>query len=73
MSQQGNDHIVNTASAAGLVAVPMAIAYTSSKHAVVGLSTSLRTEAAGLAVKVSIVCPGQNHHPGHHRCTQSRS
>jgi len=58
MSQQGSGHIVNTASAAGLVAVPMAIAYTSSKHAVVGLSTSLRAEAAGLGVKVSVVCPG---------------
>ena len=28
------------------------------KHAVVGLSTSLRAEAAELGVKVSVVCPG---------------
>jgi NAD(P)-dependent dehydrogenase (short-subunit alcohol dehydrogenase family) len=58
MSQQGSGHIVNTASAAALIAVPMATAYTSSKHAVLGLSTSLRAEAAGLGVKVSVVCPG---------------
>ena len=32
--------------------------YAATKHAVVGLSTSLRAEAAGLGVRVSVVCPG---------------
>jgi short-subunit dehydrogenase len=32
--------------------------YAATKHAVVGLSTSLRAEAAALGVRVSAVCPG---------------
>jgi NAD(P)-dependent dehydrogenase (short-subunit alcohol dehydrogenase family) len=58
MVRQGFGHIVNTASAAGLSATPGATGYAMTKHAVVGLSTSLRCEAAGLGVKVSVVCPG---------------
>jgi len=58
MLRQGSGHIVNTASGAGLVPVPMVTAYTMTKHAVVGLSTSLRAEAADLGVRVSVVCPG---------------
>jgi NAD(P)-dependent dehydrogenase (short-subunit alcohol dehydrogenase family) len=58
MIRQGGGHIVNTASVAGLVPAPGFAAYCASKHAVVGLSTSLRAEAAGYGVKVSAVCPG---------------
>jgi short-subunit dehydrogenase len=58
MAQQGHGHIVNTASASGLVPTPLAAAYTASKHAVVGLSISLRAEAADLGVRVSVACPG---------------
>lgn len=58
MIKQGFGHIVNTASAAGLVPAPMQVPYATTKHAVVGLSTSLRAEAAELGVKVSVVCPG---------------
>ena len=58
MIRQGNGHIVNTASIAGLIPAPGLVAYSASKHAVVGLSTSLRAEAAGYGVKVSAVCPG---------------
>ncbi len=58
MVEQGFGHIVNTASAAGLVSSPLTTAYTTTKHGVVGLSTSLRAEGAGLGVKVSVVCPG---------------
>lgn len=36
----------------------MATAYATTKHAVVGLSTSLRAEGAKLGVRVSVVCPG---------------
>jgi len=28
------------------------------KHAVVGLSTALRSEAAGYGIKVTVLCPG---------------
>jgi NAD(P)-dependent dehydrogenase (short-subunit alcohol dehydrogenase family) len=58
MIRQGFGHIVNTASAAGLAPAPGATCYAATKHAVVGLSTSLRAEAAGFGVKVSVVCPG---------------
>ena len=59
MLQQGAGHIVNTASAAGLFpSAALGTAYTATKHAVVGLSTAFRPEAAQFGVKVSVVCPG---------------
>lgn len=58
MLRQGDGHIVNMASVAGLVPTPMAAPYGTTKHAVVGLSTALRAEAAGRGVRVSVVCPG---------------
>jgi NAD(P)-dependent dehydrogenase (short-subunit alcohol dehydrogenase family) len=58
MLRQGHGHIVNTASLAGLVPGPGLAPYASAKHAVVGLSLSLRAEGASRGVKVSAVCPG---------------
>jgi len=58
MVRQGRGHIVNTASLAGLVPSPMLTPYGATKHAVVGLSTSLRMEGAAKGVRVSVVCPG---------------
>jgi NAD(P)-dependent dehydrogenase (short-subunit alcohol dehydrogenase family) len=58
MLRQGNGHIVNTASLAGLVPGPGLAPYDAVKHAVVGLSLSLRAEAAGRGVRVSAICPG---------------
>ncbi len=58
MIEQGHGHIINTASAAGLVATPMAVPYAATKHAVVGLSTGVRPEAALHGVRVSVLCPG---------------
>ena len=58
MVKQGFGHIVNTASQAGLYPVSGTTSYALTKHGVVGLSTSLRTEGAGLGVKVSVICPG---------------
>jgi len=58
MVDQGFGHIVNTASAAGLAPTVMALAYATTKHAVVGLSTTLRPEAALHGVRVSALCPG---------------
>ena len=58
MLKQGYGHIVNTASMAGLCPSPMAVSYAATKHAVVGLSTSLRIEAAEAGVRVSAFCPG---------------
>jgi NAD(P)-dependent dehydrogenase (short-subunit alcohol dehydrogenase family) len=58
MLRQGFGHIVNTASMAGLMPTPLAVGYGATKHAVVGLSTSLRVEAALAGVRVSVLCPG---------------
>jgi NAD(P)-dependent dehydrogenase (short-subunit alcohol dehydrogenase family) len=58
MLAQGNGHIVNTASLAGLIPGPGLAPYDATKHAVVGLSLSLRAEAGGRGVKVSAICPG---------------
>jgi short-subunit dehydrogenase len=58
--EQGEGHVVNTASVAGLLASPGLGAYTATKHAVVGLSESLRHDLAaiGSPVGVSVLCPG---------------
>lgn len=58
MIEQGRGHIVNTASGAGLVSPPFVTAYATTKHAIVGLSTALRPEAALHGVHVSVLCPG---------------
>jgi NAD(P)-dependent dehydrogenase (short-subunit alcohol dehydrogenase family) len=58
MVAQGDGQIVNTASGAGLAAPPFVTAYAATKHAVVGLSTGLRPEAALHGVRVNVLCPG---------------
>jgi NAD(P)-dependent dehydrogenase (short-subunit alcohol dehydrogenase family) len=58
MIDQGHGHIVNVASGAGLVGPPFVAAYATTKHAVVGLSLTLRPEAALHGVDVSVLCPG---------------
>lgn len=58
MVERGHGHIVNTASSAGVLPVARSAAYAATKHGVVGLSTSLRAEAAKHGVKVSVVVPG---------------
>jgi NAD(P)-dependent dehydrogenase (short-subunit alcohol dehydrogenase family) len=58
MLRQGFGHIVNMASGAGLWPSPFVVGYCTTKHAVVGLSTSLRIEAAAEGVRVSVLCPG---------------
>lgn len=58
MLDQGSGHIINTASIAGLVPTPLLTAYSMTKHAVVGLTLSLREEAKALGIKASVVCPG---------------
>ncbi|HNM83526.1 MAG: SDR family NAD(P)-dependent oxidoreductase [Mycobacterium sp.] len=57
MIRQGGGFIVNTASMAGLAAAGQITSYVMSKHAVVGLSLALRSEAAAHNVGVLAVCP----------------
>jgi NAD(P)-dependent dehydrogenase (short-subunit alcohol dehydrogenase family) len=58
MIRQRAGHIVNTASMAGLVAPGGSGSYVGAKHAVVGISRSLRAEAKRHGVRVSALCPG---------------
>jgi NADP-dependent 3-hydroxy acid dehydrogenase YdfG len=58
MIAQGFGHIVNMASISGLCALPGGAAYAATKHAIVGLSRSLRIEAKSHGVRVSVLCPG---------------
>lgn len=58
IDQGGGGHIVNTASAAALAPLPVLTAYTSAKCGVLGLSESLRGEAARHGIGVTTVCPG---------------
>lgn len=66
--EQGEGHVVNTASMAGLVAMPWGGPYSASKHAVVGVSESLYHELAaeGSPVGVSVLCPGAVRTSIHH-------
>ena len=57
MIRQGYGQIVNTASMGGLMAAGLITSYVTTKHAVVGLSLALRSEAAAKGVGVTVVCP----------------
>jgi short-subunit dehydrogenase len=57
MLQRGRGHIVNIASGAGKVGVPMGTSYCASKHGLVGFSHALRAELRKTPVGVSVVCP----------------
>lgn len=58
MIKQGHGQIANTASIAGLVPAPLQGPYTMTKHAVAGLTMSLRVEARARGVRVNLICPG---------------
>jgi NAD(P)-dependent dehydrogenase (short-subunit alcohol dehydrogenase family) len=57
MLEHGGGSIVNTASLAGLIAVPSLAAYIASKHGVVGLTRSAAVEHANDGIRVNCVCP----------------
>ena len=59
MTRQGQGHIVNTASIAGLLPGSQP-AYDASKHAIVAVTEDLyrTTTAVGMPVGVSVLCPG---------------
>lgn len=58
MVANGKGHIINLASAAGYYAAPDMSAYSASKHAVLGMTESLRAELAEKGIGVSAICPG---------------
>ena len=56
--QEGDSHVVNTASTAALGAIPSLGHYVASKHGVLGVSEVLRLEGAGDGLSCSVLCPG---------------
>lgn len=58
MMERGSGSIVNIASIAGLVAGKGGAAYTSSKHAVIGLTKHIASEYSKYGIKINAVCPG---------------
>ena len=57
MIARGSGSLVLTASMGGLSPAGLLTSYAMTKHAVVGLGLSLRAEAAGHGVGVTVVCP----------------
>lgn len=58
MIKRGHGHIVNIASIAGKMGTAKSTGYSASKHAVLGLTNSLRQELAGTGIKVTAINPG---------------
>ena len=58
MKAQGGGAIVNTASIAGLTGTPGLVAYTASKHAVVGMTRTAAMEFSRHGIRVNAICPG---------------
>jgi short-subunit dehydrogenase len=59
MLPRDRGHIVNVASGVGRVPLPGSASYSATKHAIVGLTESLRLEYRQRAVRFSLVQPAQ--------------
>jgi NAD(P)-dependent dehydrogenase (short-subunit alcohol dehydrogenase family) len=57
-AQPGEKHVVNTASVAGIAALPGIGVYTATKYAVVGITETLRAEGESWGLGASVLCPG---------------
>ena len=58
MLERGSGAIIITASVAGMIAGGGGVAYTASKHAVIGLMRQISFECAAKGVRVNAICPG---------------
>ncbi|UQA54920.1 SDR family NAD(P)-dependent oxidoreductase [Polyangium aurulentum] len=58
MVKRGGGSVVITSSMAGLVGSPTHSAYTSSKHALIGMARALAHDGAPHNIRVNAVCPG---------------
>lgn len=59
MLPRGRGHLVNVASGVGRVPLPGSASYSATKHAIVGLTESLRLEYRGSGVSFSLIQPAQ--------------
>lgn len=57
LREQGHGHVLNVASAAGLISPPHMAAYNVAKAGVIALSETLKAELAGTGVGVTVACP----------------
>src|SRR5512140_681262 len=57
LRKQGHGHVLNVASAAGLLTAPSMGAYNVAKAGVIALSETLAAEVAGTKIGVTVLCP----------------
>jgi ketoreductase len=56
--ERGWGRIINIASTAGKQAAPLGLAYSASKHGLVGMTRTLAVDLTGSGITVNAVCPG---------------
>lgn len=59
MIARGSGSIVNIASIAGLMAMEARLAYTTTKHAVVGMTRAMALDHGTTGVRINCICPGR--------------
>ncbi len=59
MMARRSGHVVNVASAAGLMPITPCAAYGAAKHGLVGISETLRFELRDFGIQVHVICPGR--------------
>lgn len=63
--------IVNVGSVNSFLGFPTGSAYCTSKHGLIGLTTSVSAELASQGIRVNLICPGIIDTPMHHRAREA--